>query len=174
VLRFLLALILVPAVASAQADAAWARSRAHGDFEYAGLRDLSATPVRGDTVEVRIWWDGSLSGRWIVRAHREGGVWTAERFQFKPSDRTALPDSINWARRWDLALAAGLDSLPPLPDHRSPVPRDDGEFFVIQWSHLGVVKESSADNPTMCVATSDERFLEIVLLLTGEHRVCEH
>ena len=170
-MRFLILLLFAPSVAAAQM-AAWARDRALADFTYLELRDLTASPISGDTLELRIWWDGSLSSRSILQVQRANGVWMARRVWLKPSRVEILPDSIDWAARWDAALRAQIAAIPQFPHYRSSVPRDDGEFFVVQWSHNGVSADIAADNPALCQAPSDSQFLTVISALTGQPQQC--
>lgn len=172
--HFVLFFSLVPLTLSAQADAAaWALKAASVDYTSVHLRDLHATPLGSDSVEIRVWHDVSLTReRWMTRAFRAKGVWHAERIQIGSGRSEALPDSINWARRWDLAQAAGLDSLPTLPVRRPPVPGDDGESAVIEWSSHEATRTSAADNPSRCFASSDRVFVRVLVALSGESLQC--
>ena len=124
-----------------------------------GLSGTALAPLGGDSLEVRIWREGALTGLSLTRALRVHGVWAvttyfgSRRASALTVNEDATPQS--WADRWPAALAAGLDTLPPEPAIVPSLPRSDGESVTVEWTAGASVREVRSNRPLRCTNPSD-------------------
>ena len=141
-----------------------------------GLRNISRHPLGGDSLEIRVWHDVAVSGVTLVRIVRARGSWTAQSYGAQRWGRTVEVDTVATSRPWEDgyrdAVTAGMLNLSRLPASTDPVPRSDGEWFVLEWSTNGTFREAFTNTPASCRVPSDRHLIDILLVLGAISQGC--
>jgi hypothetical protein len=140
------------------------------------LRDISRHPLAGDSLEIRVWHDVTVSGVTMVRLVRARGTWTAQSYTAQRWGRTVEVDTVATSQSWDdgyrNAVTAGMLNLPRLPTSTDPVPRSAGEWFALEWSTNGTFHEALSNTPASCHVPSDRHLIDILLTLGAISQGC--
>jgi hypothetical protein len=129
------------------------------------LQDLASPTHVGR--ELRLWYGFGLFGVRLLILRENQSKWRA--FGAYPVDRAptpsiaALPDSSDWACRWQAALNEGLLQLRPYPRRDSTTIRvNDGYSAVIEWFDGARYGISGADNPGSYGSPDDRHLLRVL------------
>jgi hypothetical protein len=129
----------------------------------------------GVEAEIRLWDGYGLTGVTLYRFRLEDQRWRVEEYapDAKPAPfYRALPDSADWGRRIAAAQHAGLRTLPSTPRDTSTLVVEDGRSFLLEWRFRQSRGAAGADNPEIFCSPDDQRLLQVLRALTGEHLAC--